>query len=310
MDNLEQIAQQNMETRFVDNPCRGIVLGMNAEGMLVQLAWTMGRSEGSQNRVYTVIENKILRTEAADPKKVLGDPNLLLYNTMNNYKEAHLIGNGNQTDTIYNQFEKEGISPESFVKALSSRHCEPDASTFTPRISGYQQVGEDKAYISILKADPIARGWWFFTIDRNKLKPSDFKSNKEFVAEAAKLSGLNPEEFPTIRNFYELNLKPRSGYCITTYKQKTSKTLDSFEGEPFLVPIMGSSPYSLFETMEIFWEKLEPQWRVSLGGKIINEHVKYDNLFDNFDKRTIFSGGERGNYHSIAEPINRFKKVE
>ncbi len=61
------------------------------------------------------------------------------------------------------------------------------------------------------------------------------------------------------------------GYCLTTYKQDNPQELASFEGEPFLVPIKTS----LEETMEIYWEHLDPDWRVAIAGKRID---RYDNF--------------------------------
>ena len=59
-DHMRAQAKQNMRKRFLDNPCRGLVLGMDCDGNHVQLCWIMGRSENSQNRIY-VVEGDMLQ---------------------------------------------------------------------------------------------------------------------------------------------------------------------------------------------------------------------------------------------------------
>ncbi len=271
---LEDLAQKNMETRFVDNPCRGIVLGLCHEnGKQMQIYWIMGRSENSQNRIF-VGENGILRTEAADPSKVK-DPSLIIYNAMrfNGYNGAHVVSNGDQTDTLYDGF-KHRCKPGRFRKALAKRYCEPDAPVFTPRISGYQHpASANMVFLSILKADQAAKEAWL---------------------EKGKESGYNPNEFPTARYFFESPVSRGFGYCLTTYKEGTSKTLDSFEGEPFIVPLKGS----LEEAMGSFWNRLEQQWRVSLGGVEFsgNPSRRINQPYTLHETR-------------YAKPINRFEAV-
>lgn len=310
---LEELAEQNIEERFVDNPCRGIVLGMNEEGELIQLAWIMGRSPNSQNRVYVVDEkNGILRTEAADPSKV-EDPRLIIYNAMRMIGKRYIVSNGDQTDTIYSSISDnlmkgvDSISPYDLYKAavfdevgvdiptivfnaLTKRYCEPDAPIFTPRISGYQYDGkQNKVYLSILKASPYAKEKWLETIEKNNLKKEGFRGegmsekevNETFNYTINKMSELDYKKFPTLRYFCELVVPDGFGYCLTTYKPG-SKTLDSFEGEPFVVPLKGE----LEEIMQTFWKKLEPEWKVALGGKSIT-----------------------GKSYYMAEPINRFERV-
>ncbi|MCX6706785.1 MAG: hypothetical protein NT001_01445, partial [Candidatus Woesearchaeota archaeon] len=67
-----------------------------------------------------------------------------------------------------------------------------------------------------------------------------------------------------IRQTFDYPLKPGYGYCITTYNPG-SVQLNTFEGEPFIVPVRGNTE----EVMERFWNSLEPKWRVALCGKSI-----------------------------------------
>jgi len=68
--NIVDIAERNLNERFVQNPCRGIVLGLGEREGAVQLSWIMGRSPNSQNRVYVANGHHILKTEPANSSKV------------------------------------------------------------------------------------------------------------------------------------------------------------------------------------------------------------------------------------------------
>ncbi len=248
MKTIATIAEENLNTHFVDNPNRGLVLGLDEAGNMMQLYWIMGRSSGSQNRVFLVepdayTEGERVKTAAADESIVDGDPKLLIYNAMRSIEGAHVVTNGDQTDTIMVSEPEvprmdESIIPEDFFAALGMRYCEPDSPIFTPRISGMQRVSEpDKVYLSVLKADPFARN-----------TPEKYDKNS----------------FPTLRNGFERGISPGYGLCLTTY-MPGSQELPSFEGEPLIMPVRGD----LEEVMDTFWNKLEPQWRVSLVGKMI-----------------------------------------
>lgn len=286
-ERLEKIAQQNMESRFVDNPCRGFVMGRNGTHS-VQLSWIMGRSENSQNRIY-VVDGDTVKTQAADPSKVK-DPSLIIYNAMRVSGDPrvvipkHIVSNGDQTDTVWDLFEDnpEHWTPpcEKFSKALRERHCEPDAPIFTPRITGYSSTGNigDMMYVSILKADPFARAKW---VEATKLcLPGAYGSMEQHHAAMRSETGLDVKAFPTVRQTFELPTLPFGlGYCVTTYAPGDSKNLPSFEGEPFVVP----TDDTLEGLMKRFWNKLDERWRVAVAGKEIYE----DGL------------------HRIAEPINK-----
>lgn len=270
-------AEHNMQTRFVDNPCMLIALGQGSDGHFRQVSAIMGRSPPSQNRVYTVEGGK-LKTEAADPSKV-EDPRLIIYNAMDyfvtqdNEGRAILVAsNGAQTDTVmtalldphYDEFTH-------FRKALDTHYCEPDEPTFTPRIAGLQAMGyNDKIIMSLLKADPKAKKEWMQAITQGStdaFMAGDIKKAKQiYLARMKELTGLDNEAFPTTRNTFELQAVPGMGYCLTTYNPG-SKELPSFTGEPFLIPMRGT----LEDTMNDIWSRLEPKWRVAMGGRELTE---------------------------------------
>ena len=278
MATLKEIAEKNVREHLRDNPCRGLVLGLGENGSQMQVSWIMGRSENSQNRVYTV-QNGILKTEAADPSKVK-DPRLIIYNVMRSTVSGlHVVSNGDQTDTVCsansefansNSLYLESVRAQ-FFRALAKRYCEPDAPNFTPRITGYHDSRQiDVVGLSVLKAEPFARNRWIET--EAKIKAGD----------ASAVHKYSKNEFPTIGDEFMRAVEPGFGYMLTTY-MPGSKELPSFQGEPLLVPMRGT----LEESMQTFWDALEPSFRVAVGGREINpDSVRY------------------------AQPINRFTKIE
>jgi len=129
-----------------DYPGRGIVIGLGAGSERVQIYWIMGRSENSKNRIFVQNKDGSVSTKAFDEKK-LTDPSLIIYNPFKVVKEAHIISNGDQTDTIA-EFLNAG---KTFEDALKTRTYEPDAPNYTPRISGIFYPNGSYA-LSIIKA--------------------------------------------------------------------------------------------------------------------------------------------------------------
>ncbi|WP_438448107.1 IMP cyclohydrolase [Gorillibacterium sp. sgz5001074] len=184
-------------------PGRGIVIGLTEDGQqLVQVYWIMGRSENSRNRVFIAEDNGFLRTEAKDPAK-LTDPSLIIYYPVRHIKGAHIVTNGDQTDTIFEELQKHG---GTFESALAKRTYEPDAPNFTPRISGLVDL-----------------------------------SNKQFAYKLSILKSAGNTEDQTLRHTftYEKAL-PGYGHVIHTY-EGDGNPLPSFDGEPKLVPLKGDA---------------------------------------------------------------------
>jgi len=157
-------------------PGRGIVIGKTPDGKhFVQIYWIMGRSPNSKNRIFEK-DGTFVRTKAFDESK-LEDPSLIIYYPSKDYKEYHIITNGDQTDTIYNYLKK----GQSFEQALKTRCYEPDPPNFTPRISGVINIKKGEYKLSILK-----------TIDNNNMQEA-----KMFYNYSNFILGI--------------------GHCITTY---------------------------------------------------------------------------------------------
>jgi IMP cyclohydrolase len=178
-------------------PGRGIVIGMTPdEKNLVQIYWIMGRSENSRNRIF-VMEGDAVKTRAYIESKMT-DPSLIIYYPVRHVGNAHIVTNGDQTDTIA-EYIRAG---KTFEEALLTRSYEPDVPNYTPRISAVTYYdGLSSSYaMSILKTignDPHA-------------VKKEFYEYTEFV--------------------------PGEGRCIHTYAGDGSP-LPSFDGEPYVVTI-------------------------------------------------------------------------
>jgi IMP cyclohydrolase len=191
--------QTNLQ-RLKENPYPGrtIIQGMTPDGEhMVQVYWIMGRSKNSRNRIF-LEENGNVKTKLWDESKV-SDPSLIIYYPSKSFRNAHIITNGDQTDTIYDAIK----NGRSFEEALNTRTFEPDAPNFTPRISGIIDLDDPQyAYrLSILK------------------------------------SLNNNAEYPLRQNFLYERAVPGAGHCIHTYAGD-GNPLPSFAGEPYLLPLL------------------------------------------------------------------------
>lgn len=153
-------ASKNLDNLRVNPyPGRGIVLGHNKRGSIIQIYWMMGRSESSRNRIFVKKKN-IIQTNLFN-KNYSGDISLIIYNALNNVGDLHVVSNGDQTDTIIDYLKKDKVG--GFGKALKTRTFEPDKPTFTPRISGVSNVKTNKNILSIIKrgknGKPVHKFW-------------------------------------------------------------------------------------------------------------------------------------------------------
>ena len=185
------------ELRGNSYPGRGIVIGRSADGTKAVAAYfIMGRSENSRNRVF-VEDGEGIRTQAYDPSK-LEDPSLIIYAPVRVLGNKTIVTNGDQTDTIYDQMDRQ----MTFEQSLRCREFEPDGPNYTPRISGIMHVENGKFSYAM----------------------SILKSNNG-----------NPESSHRYTFAYE-NPAAGEGRFIHTYKCD-GNPLPSFEGEPKLVSI-------------------------------------------------------------------------
>jgi IMP cyclohydrolase len=117
-------------------PGRGFVVGRAPDGARrIHLYWLTGRSPNSRNRVL-VEEDGAIRTATADPTTE-GDTSLTVYTALRSEGEAHIVGNGDQVDTVAG-FLARGASAQD---ALRTRSHEPDEPIYTPRITAVDSGG-------------------------------------------------------------------------------------------------------------------------------------------------------------------------
>lgn len=109
---------------------RGLIAGRAADGASwLQLYWLSGRSENSRNRVLIEQEGQI-HTATADLSKQV-DGTLTLYMALRSVGAAHIVGNGDQVETVAEAL----IAGGSFEQALRTRSVEEDPPIWTPRIT-------------------------------------------------------------------------------------------------------------------------------------------------------------------------------
>lgn len=199
---INSIALDNFDRHLRHNsyPGRGLVIGQGDGGGWLIIYWIMGRSPNSQNRRF-VADGEVLRTEPLDASQV-ANRELIIYEAMLTLPGIFLVGNGDQTRTLYKALD----AGKSFDQALSGREREPDAPNYTPRISGMLCM-LDKGCpltLSILKAN-----------------------------------AANPEL--TDRFTYRpAHPPPGYGYGLTTY-MGDGHPLPSFSGDPLLLPCHGTA---------------------------------------------------------------------
>lgn len=143
----KSIAKQLQNNSY---PGRGIIIGKTPDGTKAATAYfIMGRSTNSRNRIF-VEDGEGIRTEAFDPSK-LEDPSLIIYAPVRVLGNKTIVTNGDQTDTIFDQMDKQ----MTFEQSLRGREFEPDGPNYTPRISGILHVenGKYSYAMSILKSN-------------------------------------------------------------------------------------------------------------------------------------------------------------
>ncbi len=195
---LQSLAQTNFETLSRNPyPGRGIIIGRSPNGeSLVQVYWIMGRSSGSRNRIF-MEEDGFLKTKLWD-ESVVTDPTLLIYYPMRHVGSAHIVTNGDQTDTIYNALQGGG----TFESALETRTFEPDPPIYTPRISGLMDSATPDEYkLSVLK--PMSR-----------------------------------DSDSVMRCYYNIVSPAKGiGNCIQTYTLTADGQPAPFQGDPYVLPL-------------------------------------------------------------------------
>ena len=142
-----QAALNSSRLQNANYPGRGMVIGLSPSGHeLVQVYWTMGRSENSKNR-RLIREDDHIKTVLKDGTLPVEHEDLIVYNASAQAGDIHIISNGRQTDTI-RDYAADG---KSFDAALQCWSFETDPPIFTPRISGLIDRAAQQYKLGIVK---------------------------------------------------------------------------------------------------------------------------------------------------------------
>lgn len=232
--NPKLLAQRNLfalsEKTYVG---RGIVAGLDDTGQnRILVSWIMGRSDKSQNRLYSTGSNGRVFTMPANLKKVeKEDLSLIIYNAMMEShgfgKRVYVASNGSQTDAVARAMVPTfGRSSLTIERALRDYSYEPDPPINTPRITAVACMQWPYIQWALLR----------------KSASSDYCD----------------------RLHYQYGLVPGFGHCLTTYVDNGDPP-PPFMGEPYLVPLDGDHN----EIANTYWKTLNPSYRVSLAVKLI-----------------------------------------
>lgn len=227
-------------------PGRGIYVSKSPDNNSFWCAyWTMGRSEGSRNRVFSEIDSTTqndrlfqvdeklfpkhgVSVDIADMNKCDAErPWLLYYNPLILIPEYNslIISNGDQSDTIFQKIVECENSKKGFYEGLLSREFENDPPNYTPRISAIINTKERTFDLSILKRGGEEHNY----CERNFYHYDDYIPNFE-------------------------------GRLITTYVDD-GNPLPTFDTDP--IPLKHNST-SVKQFMDSIWKSLNEENKVSL----------------------------------------------
>lgn len=235
--NAKKAAENLAELLKNPYPGRIIVTGHDKTGTyLLQFYAIMGRSESSRNRIF-VADNAtgILKTDLADPGKEKGDPSLIIYTAMaegvsDKNVRIYAVSNGAQTEDAI----RYPLVNSDFEKLWS---YESDAPNFTPRITATCSLDTETKSVDI--------------------GLSILLKNKKGV-------GYTNRYFEKL----ETQLFEEAGYgiCLHTY-EGNGNPLPSFRKDPYYIPLPEGK---LTDALDVFWNMLDPENRVSAAVKRIN----------------------------------------
>jgi IMP cyclohydrolase len=173
-------------------PGRVIIVGKDLSDKYFVIVYAItGRSPSSQARKIDVTSDGAWVTPTDEKILEEGNKELLIYPAIL-YGHGVAVSNGRQTSDIKNALTPELDAVNILSSALIDWEYEPDAPTFTPRISGCV-LPDGQAALSIIKKN------------------------------AAGLS---------LREYFKIPLLAGKGKMISTYSGPNRDPLPSFEGEP------------------------------------------------------------------------------
>jgi IMP cyclohydrolase len=191
-------------------PGRIIIIGLDSRGENVVICYAVtGRSPSSQARKLVQKKDSIWTVPTDDSLLGREDENLLLYPCMICLPIGIAVSNGKQTEDISAHIGKTQSPKEVLASALCAWDYEPDAPSFTPRISGCV-LSQEIAALSVIRKAADSRPF---------------------------------------RHYYEFPLKPGKGKMVMTYTGKNRDPLPSFIEEPLDVGVLGCSAEEMAESV-------------------------------------------------------------
>lgn len=181
-----------------------------------------GRSEPSRARVIKD-EKGTIKTSVTDMDQLKkGNPKLLIYNCIRRFHDTFAISNGAQTDIIYNTIKKlwnDKLSPtENLIKSFDKPY--------------FIEGNNEGEFIDLSTYEP----------DKPNFTP---RINGIITRDGAALSLVKCIDGLEVKQFFEVPLIPKKGFCLSTYQGKNvthNQSIPSFEGEPFPVRLYGDDP--------------------------------------------------------------------
>lgn len=237
MDPKDFAALNLVELTHNSYPGRLVGVGVNRAGNPVLVTAITGRSKGSRNRVYHIGKRAGSVTIGKTDTSLDADVSNRFYDPMARASDGtfYIASNGVQTDLAEKGIElfAHGDLATGLVKHRFT--YEPDHPNDTPRITGVCFVRERLSN---------------FPFQLAILKRSIFDGSL------------------VTQNFNYERIAPGFGFFLATYRGD-GNPLPSFEGEPFLLPLLGDSA----ETIDTLWSALNEENRVSLAVMEIDPEV-------------------------------------
>lgn len=200
---------------FLSQPYIGrlVIVGLGETGHLRLITGMGGRSEGSNNRFYQLLEDRnkhglLVRTAVHDSSKQKGDPSTTLYTAHRHVRGVHVASNGEQTDGICYSMAS-GV-PFSKIHEL------------------YETEGPDTDYTARITGVTFYENFWF-QLGRVERDRDDHAKSV-------------PKEWKTM-----IPNNRGVGFLITTYNGEGG-TEPNYK-DPLKVPLPGS----LEDTMDLLW---------------------------------------------------------
>ncbi len=212
--------------RNKEYPGRLIIIGRDPSGENLIIVYAItGRSPSSQARRIDVTAEGAWVTPT--DKEILKEAKseLLIYPAIL-YGRGIAVSNGRQTSDIKDALSRDLDPVDILSSSLSQWDYEPDAPTFTPRISGCV-LPDGKAALSIIK---------------------------------------RKEQGSSSRSYFKIPMLPSKGKMISTYSGINRDPLPSFEGEPEDVPLIYRTAEETAKAVDLALRapKDKPDFRVAV----------------------------------------------